>query len=60
MNDIIKAMLTTPILINRPIVITEKGVRLCRPSEVFLDISPMPLLTDFVKEDGDIIAKRGE
>lgn len=59
-NAIIGAMLAHPILINRPIVITEKGVRLCRPSEVFLDISPMPLLTDFVKEDGDIIAKRGK
>ena len=59
-NAIIQAMLAHPILINRPIVVTEKGVRLCRPSEVFLEISPVPLLTDFVKEDGDIIAKRGE
>ncbi len=59
-DAIISAMLAHPILINRPIVITEKGVRLCRPSEVFLEISPVPLLTDFVKEDGDVIAKRGE
>lgn len=59
-DAIISAMLAHPILINRPIVITEKGVRLCRPSEVFLDISPVPLLTDFVKEDGEIIAKGGE
>ena len=59
-NEIIAAMLQTPILINRPIVIAEKGVRLCRPSEVFLEISPVPLLTDFVKEDGEIIAKGGE
>lgn len=58
-DTIINAMLAHPILINRPIVITNNGVRLCRPSEVFLEISPVPLLTDFVKEDGDIIAKRG-
>lgn len=58
-DAIISAMLAHPILINRPIVITEKGVRLCRPSEVFLEISPVPLLTDFVKEDGDVIAARG-
>lgn len=58
-NDIIKAMLTAPILINRPIVITEKGVRLCRPSEVFLSISPVALHSDFVKEDGEIISVQG-
>lgn len=58
-DTIINAMLAHPILINRPIVITEKGVRLCRPSEVFLEISPVPLLTDFVKEDGDVIVARG-
>ena len=58
-DDLIQAMLTKPILINRPIVVTTKGVKLCRPSEVFLDISPLPLLTDFVKEDGEVIAARG-
>lgn len=58
-DDLIQAMLTKPILINRPIVVTTKGVKLCRPSEAFLDISPLPLLTDFVKEDGEVIAARG-
>lgn len=52
---LIAAMLADPILINRPIVVTEKGVRLCRPSEVFLQISPRPLQTDFIKEDGNVI-----
>lgn len=59
-DAIINAMLTHPILINHPIVITNNGVRLCRPSEVFLEISPVPLLADFVKEDGDVIVARGE
>lgn len=54
-DDLIKAMLADPILINRPIVVTDKGVKLCRPSEVFLSISPIPLTTDFVKEDGEMI-----
>lgn len=53
---LIAAMLAEPILINRPIVVTEKGVRLCRPSEVFLQISPCSLQTDFIKEDGNVIA----
>ncbi|NOL51527.1 arsenate reductase (glutaredoxin) [Pelistega suis] len=57
-DTIINAMLTHPILINRPIVVTNNGVRLCRPPEVFLDISPMPLLRDFVKENGDVIVAR--
>lgn len=54
-DALIAAMLADPILINRPIVITEKGVRLCRPSEVFLQISPYPLPSDFIKEDGSVI-----
>ena len=54
-DTLIAAMLADPILINRPIVITEKGVRLCRPSEVFLQISPYPLPSDFIKEDGSVI-----
>lgn len=57
-DTIINAMLTHPILINRPIVVTNNGVRLCRPSEVFLEISPMPLLRDFIKEDGNVIVAR--
>jgi len=54
-DELIAAMLAEPILINRPIVITSKGVRLCRPSEKFLEISPVSLDKPFIKEDGEII-----
>ena len=54
-DELIAAMLADPILINRPIVVTTKGVKLCRPSEVFLHISPLPLTHDFVKENGEVI-----
>jgi arsenate reductase len=47
-----------PILINRPIVVTPKGVRLCRPSEAVLDLLDNPLPADFIKEDGERIAAR--
>jgi len=47
-----------PILINRPIVVTPKGVRLCRPSELVLDLLEKPLLEDFIKEDGEQVAAR--
>jgi arsenate reductase (glutaredoxin) len=53
------AMIAQPILINRPIVVTERGVRLCRPSEVVLDILPTPQLGPYVKEDGEIVPARG-
>ena len=45
-----------PILINRPIVVTPKGVRLCRPSEIVLELLDNPLPTDFIKEDGERVA----
>jgi arsenate reductase (glutaredoxin) len=51
---IIDAMLAHPILINRPFVVTERGTRLCRPSEVVLQIIP-PLATPFTKEDGEVV-----
>jgi arsenate reductase len=44
-----------PILINRPIVVTPKGVRLYRPSEAVLDLLPNPHIGRFVKEDGEVI-----
>jgi arsenate reductase (glutaredoxin) len=50
-------MLTHPILINRPIVVTAKGTKLCRPSEAVLDLLEHPA-DSFVKEDGEIVAKR--
>ena len=53
-DDLLDAMMAHPILINRPFVITELGVRLCRPSELVLDILP-PLLGAFAKEDGEVV-----
>lgn len=52
---LVDAMMAHPILINRPIVVTTRGVRLCRPSEVVLDILPRALEADFVKEDGEVV-----
>jgi arsenate reductase len=51
-------MLEHPILINRPIVVTSKGVRLCRPSEVVLEILCNPAIGTFTKEDGEVVAAR--
>lgn len=51
-DQLIDLMLQHPILINRPIVITELGVKLCRPSETVLAILPRPQEKPFVKEDG--------
>ena len=53
-DELIDFMLAHPILINRPIVVTAKGVRLCRPSELVLDILDNPV-TSFVKEDGEAV-----
>ena len=52
---LIDAMMTHPILINRPLVETPLGVRLCRPSELVLEILPVGLGSDFTKEDGEVI-----
>lgn len=54
-EQLIDFMLAQPILINRPIVVTEKGVRLCRPSEVVLEILPNPSIGTFTKEDGEVV-----
>jgi arsenate reductase (glutaredoxin) len=53
-DALLEAMLAHPILINRPFVLTPMGVRLCRPSEVVLDILP-PCDKPFAKEDGEIV-----
>ncbi|KQT88454.1 arsenate reductase (glutaredoxin) [Aurantimonas sp. Leaf443] len=57
-DAILDAMLAHPILIERPIVVTAKGVRLCRPSEAVLDLLDRPVAR-FVKEDGEIVAAPG-
>jgi arsenate reductase len=53
--ELIGQMLDHPILINRPIVVTPWGVKLCRPSEVVLDILPLPQQGPFAKEDGELV-----
>jgi len=55
---LVDAMMAHPILINRPIVVSPKGVRLCRPSEMVLDLIP-PLPGAFRKEDGEIVHASG-
>ena len=52
-TQLLDAMLAHPILMNRPIVVTPLGTRLCRPSEAVLDILPLPQQGAFVKEDGE-------
>jgi arsenate reductase len=53
--ELLGAMLAHPILINRPIVVTPWGVKLCRPSAAVLDILPLPQRGPFAKEDGEQI-----
>ena len=57
-DQLIGFMLEHPILINRPIVVTPLGTRLCRPSEAVLDILPNADIGAFTKEDGEIIPAR--
>lgn len=54
--QLLDAMMAHPILINRPFVVTPKGVRLCRPSEVVLDVLENPDILPFTKEDGEVIS----
>ena len=53
--QLIDFMLAHPILINRPIVLTPLGARLCRPSELVLDLLPQAPKGPFVKEDGEVV-----
>ena len=52
--ELIAMMVEHPILINRPFVVTELGVKLCRPSELVLDLLTQPQLKSFRKEDGEL------
>lgn len=56
-DELIDQMLAHPILINRPIVATPKGTRLCRPSEAVVDLLDSPV-GRFVKEDGEVVEAR--
>ncbi len=58
-DQLLDAMMAHPILINRPIVVTPAGVRLCRPSEAVLDILPAPQRGEFRKEDGEPVVDAG-
>lgn len=53
--DLVTAMLKHPVLINRPIVVTPLGTRLCRPSELVLDLLDAPQRAGFTKEDGEVV-----
>lgn len=60
-DQLLDAMMAHPILINRPIVVTPLGVKLCRPSEEVLPLLPDPQRAAFVKEDGEqVIDERGQ
>ncbi|WP_050478236.1 arsenate reductase (glutaredoxin) [Herbaspirillum rhizosphaerae] len=54
-QQLLDAMLAHPVLINRPFVVTPKGTRLCRPSELVLEILTNPQLGAFTKEDGEVV-----
>ncbi len=54
-EELVDHMLAHPILINRPIVVTPWGVKLCRPSEAVLDILPLPQRAPFAKQDGELV-----
>lgn len=60
-DELLDAMMRHPILINRPFVVTKRGTRLSRPSELVLDILPKPQRGYFAKEDGEVVIdERGE
>ncbi len=60
-DQLIQQMVAHPILINRPVVVTPWGVKLCLPSEAVLGILPLPQLRSFSKEDGEpVVDSRGQ
>lgn len=59
-DALIDLMIANPILIERPIVVTPRGVRLCRPSETVLEILPNPDIGPFTKEDGEVVPPRAK
>ena len=59
-EHLLDAMLAHPILINRPVVVTDLGAKLCRPSEEVLELLPVPKLAPFSKEDGDVVEDTGQ
>jgi arsenate reductase len=60
-DELLDAMMAHPILINRPIVVTPLGVKLCRPSEEVLSLLPASQRAAFIKEDGEqVVDERGQ
>ena len=59
-DELLDVMIAHPILIERPIVVAPKGVRLCRPSEAVLDILPNQNVGRFIKEDGEVVDPRAK
>jgi len=59
-DELLDFMQKYPILINRPVVVTPLGTKLCRPSEAVLEILPVPKLAPFTKEDGETVVDTGE
>ncbi|TLP42803.1 arsenate reductase (glutaredoxin) [Cohaesibacter sp. CAU 1516] len=57
-EQLLDAMMTHPILINRPIVVSDKGTNLCRPSEKVLELLPVDI-GSFTKEDGEVVTSKG-
>jgi arsenate reductase (glutaredoxin) len=58
-EQLLESMLAHPILINRPIVVTKLGAKLCRPSEAVLELLPVPAAAPFRKEDGEVVRDDG-
>ncbi|MES2956683.1 MAG: arsenate reductase (glutaredoxin) [Pseudomonadota bacterium] len=58
-EELLGFMLHHPILMNRPIVVTPLGTKLCRPSEAVLEILPVRLAAPFIKEDGEVVVDNG-
>jgi arsenate reductase len=54
-DDLVEFVVQHPTLMNRPVVVTPLGARLCRPSELVLDILPSPQQAAFTKEDGEVV-----
>jgi arsenate reductase (glutaredoxin) len=58
-DQLLDFMVQHPILMNRPIVVTVRGTKLCRPSEAVLELLPEGRMSDFTKEDGEVIVDTG-
>ena len=58
-DDLLDFLVRHPILMNRPVVVTARGTKLCRPSEAVLELLPEGKIADFTKEDGEVVVDHG-